>query len=246
MLTTPEAITYVLGIEHIFGPATNVTLEGFYKQYDNYPVSTQEGISLANQGADFEVLGNEDVETVGKGRSYGLELLFQQKLTNNFYGIFSYTYFFSEFTGFDRSTYTVSSWDSRHLASFTGGYKLPRNWEVSARFRYAGETPFAPTDLEASARSYPEIILDYTRLGEAFLGEFAQLDVRFDKKWNFRGVSLDLFLEIQNVLSQAQPEPPEYILARDENGNVLIPRRLTALEPDEGAFIPVIGLVLDF
>ena len=216
------------------------------KQYENYPISTREEVSLANQGADFEVLGNEEVETTGKGRSYGLELLFQQKLTNNFYGIFSYTYYFSEFTGFDRDQFIPSTWDSRHLSSFTGGYKLPKNWEISARFRFAGRTPFAPTDLEATLETYPEIVLDYNRLGELLLDEFAQLDVRFDKKWNLRGLSLDVFLEIQNLLAQSQPQPTEYILARDETGSILSPRALQALEQDEGAFIPVIGLVLDF
>ena len=237
---------YVLGIERIFGPASSLTLEGFYKRYSDYPVSVREEVSLANQGADFEVLGNEDVETVGKGRSYGLELLFQQKLTNNFYGIFSYTYYVSAFTGFDLDRFISSTWDSRHLSSFTGGYKLPRNWEISARFRFAGKTPFAPTDLEATLDTYPDIVLDYSRLGETRLDEFTQLDVRFDKKWNFRRISLDLFLEIQNLLAQSQPEPTEYILVRDENGAIVTPRSLTALDPDEGAFIPVIGLVLDF
>ena len=236
----------VLGVERIFGPASNLSLEGFYKWYSDYPVSVLEQVSLANQGADFEVLGNEEVETVGKGRSYGLELLFQQKLTNNFYGIFSYTYYFSEFTGFDLDTFLPSTWDSRHLSSFTGGYKLPNNWEISARYRFAGRTPFAPTDLGATLERYPEIVLDYSRLGEDRLDTFTQLDVRFDKKWNFRGFALDVFLEIQNLLAQSQPEPTEFVLARDENGAVIMPRGLTALEPDDGAFIPVIGLVLDF
>ena len=237
---------FVLGFERIFGPASSLSLEGFFKLYDNYPVSVSDQVSLANQGADFEVLGNEDVETVGKGRSYGLELLYQQKLTNDFYGIFSYTYFFSEFTGFDLDRYIPSAWDSRHLASFTGGYKLPKNWEVSARLRFAGMTPFAPTDLEATLLTYPEIELDYTRLGEELLDTFTQLDIRFDKKWNFQNLSLDLFLEIQNVLARSQPEPTEYIQERDADGAILTPRSLVALEPDEGAFIPVIGLVVDF
>ena len=236
---------YVLGIERVFGPASSLSLEGFLKQYSRYPVSVRDEVSLANQGADFEVLGNESVETVGKGRSYGLELLFQQKLTNNFYGIFSYTYYYSEFTGFDVSRFVPSTWDNRNLLSFTGGYKLPNNWEISARLRYAGKSPFAPTDLTQTLDSYPDIVLDYSRLGEELLDEFTQLDVRFDKKWNFRKLSLDLFLELQNVLGQAQPEPTEYILARDDQGEIATPRSLVALDPDEGALIPVIGIVVD-
>ena len=152
-------------------------------------------VSLANKGADFEVLGNEDVETLGKGRSYGLEFQYQQKLLNNFYSIFSYTYFFSEFTGFDTATYTHSVWDSRHLISFVGGYKLKKNWEISSRYRFAGQTPYVPTNLDATLISYPEIILDYTRLGEEKLATFSQLDVRVDKKWNYSQLSLNIFIE---------------------------------------------------
>ena len=236
----------VLGVERFFGPASSVSVEGFYKWYDNYPLSVREQVSLANQGAGFEVLGNEEVETSGKGRSYGVEVLFQQKLTNNFYGILSYTYYHSQFTGFDTEVYTPSAWDSRHLASFTGGYKLPRDWEISSRFRFAGRTPFAPVDLDATLATYPELILDYSRLGQVFLDEFTQLDIRFDKKWNLQRFSLDLFLELGNVLGQAQPSPPEYLLARDDAGEIISPRNLILLGPDEGALIPVIGLVLDF
>ena len=82
---------YVIGLQHYLNPAASISLEGFYKRYTDYPVSVLDQVSLANKGADFEVLGNEDVETVGKGRSYGLEFQYQQKLLNNFYSIFSYT-----------------------------------------------------------------------------------------------------------------------------------------------------------
>ena len=87
---------FVIGLQHYLNPSASVSLEAFYKRYTDYPVSVLDQVSLANKGADFEVLGNEDVETVGKGRSYGLELQYQQKLLNNFYSIFSYTYFFRE------------------------------------------------------------------------------------------------------------------------------------------------------
>ncbi|MFD2567594.1 TonB-dependent receptor [Pseudotenacibaculum haliotis] len=237
---------YVLGLQYTPTPATIVSLEGFYKQYDDYPVSVLDQVSLANKGADFEVIGSEDVETVGKGRSYGLEFQYQQKLTNNFYAIFSYTYFFSEFTGFDRSEYVPSVWDSRHLISFVGGYKLKKNWEISSRYRFAGKTPFVPTDLNQTLITYPEISLDYSRLGEVKLNTFSQLDARVDKKWNYTKWSLNVFLEVQNILAQDIPLPPEYGLTRDNQGNIITPISLTEIPQDSGIPIPSIGIVVDF
>ena len=236
----------VLGIQHYFGPSSSISFEGFYKRYADYPVSVLDQVSLANQGADFEILGSEDIESVGRGRSYGTELQFQQKLTNNFYGIFAYTFFFSEFSGFDTSTFLPSVWDSRHLISFTGGYKFPRNWELSARYRFAGETPFVPVDQERTLDNFPEIILDFSRLGEENLAVFSQLDVRIDKKWNFKKLSLDIFLEAQNVLGQNIPQPPQFGLNRNANGTVVEPRSLVTIANDGGQIIPSIGIVVDF
>ena len=237
---------YVIGFQHYLNPAASISLEGFYKRYSDYPVSVLDEVSLANKGADFEVLGNEDVETVGKGRSYGLEFQYQQKLLNNFYSIFSYTYFFSEFTGFDSTVYIPSVWDSRHLVSFVGGYKLKNNWEISSRYRFAGKTPYVPTNLEATLVSYPEIILDYTRLGEEKLETFSQLDIRVDKKWNYNQFSLNVFFEIQNVLGQSIPRPNEYGLSRDMDGNLNSPLSLSQINQDTSTSIPSIGIVVDF
>ena len=138
-------------------------------------------------------------EKTVNGLTSGIEFLFQQKLSNNFYGVFAYTYFFSEFTGLDQIS-RPSVWDSRNLISFTGGYKLKRNWAVRARWRFAGKNPYVPTDIEASLDAYPEIILDYDRLGEVKLDAFNLADIRIDKKWNFEKLSFNFFFEIQNFL----------------------------------------------
>lgn len=237
---------YVLGLQHYFSPSANISLEGFYKRYNDYPVSLRDGVSLANKGGGFEVLGSEPIETVGKGRSYGAELQFQQKLSNNFYGIFAYTWFYSEFTGLDQNKYIPSVWDSRHLISFTGGYKFKRNWELSARYRYAGETPFVPTDLDATLNNYPDVILDYSRLGDEKLAIFSQLDLRIDKKLNFKKFAFDVFIEAQNVLSQDIPSPTDYGLNRNSMGMIVEPRSLVAIENGAGQIIPSIGIVVDF
>ena len=70
---------FVIGIEHNFSNSSRFTIEGFIKNYSQYPVSIIDRISLANKGGGFEVLGNEPVSDDGSGESYGLEFLFQMR-----------------------------------------------------------------------------------------------------------------------------------------------------------------------
>lgn len=237
---------YVFGIEYNWSPTSRITVEGFIKDYSNYPVSVLDQVSLANKGGGFEVLGNEEVIDSGNGLSQGIEILFQQKLTNNFYGVLAYTFFTSEFSRL-KGPKLPTVWDSKHLLSFTGGYKLKRNWEVSLRYRYAGKTPYVPTNVEASLAAYPRIILDYNRLGEVTLDLFSQGDLRIDKKWNFKRLSFNFYLEIQNFLAQPVPRPEEYGLARNDDGSEASPRRLVAIDTNQTQTpLPSFGFVFDF
>ena len=237
---------YVFGIEYNASYSSRFTIESFYKKYNNYPVSVLDNISLANKGADFEVLGNEFLLSNGKGKSYGLEFLYQQKLQNNFYGIFSYTFFFSEFSNLD-NIYLPSVWDNRHLISFTGGYKLKKNWEISSKLRYTGNTPYAPVDTASSSFSYPEIIFDYSQLGNYFLQSFTKLDFRVDKRWNFKSTSMNFYIDIENLLGNEIPIPPEYGLSRDEKQNIIMPIDLIEVESDNrNSVIPSLGFVFYF
>ena len=237
---------YVFGVEYNLSPSARFTVEAFRKDYSQYPVSVLDGVSLANKGAGFEVLGNEAVVDTGSGLSKGIEVLFQQKLSNNFYGILAYTLFSSEFSGID-NVRLPSVWDSGNLLTFTGGYKLPKNWEVSLRYRYAGATPFAPTDTAATLITYPQVIIDYSRLGENKLSTFKQGDFRLDKKWNFEKLSFNFYIEIQNFLAQENPRPDEYTLARTDKGVLILPKELVKIEREErNTPFPSFGFVFDF
>jgi hypothetical protein len=226
--------------------AGKLTVEGFYKRYANYPVSLSRNVSLANLGSDFEVFGNEPVVTNGRGRTWGLETSYQQKLYKNFYLIAAHTWFKSEFAP-GNGRYLSSLWDNRHLVSLTGGYKLPRNWEVAFRFRYAHETPFIPVDVAASESTYPAFVFQYDRINSSRLNSFNQTDIRIDRKWNFNGFSLQAFLEIQNVLNSNLPDAPRYGWDRDEAGIIQEPRRLVEIRSvDNSAVLPSFGFVVDF
>lgn len=251
---------YVAGLEFVPGPSLRFTAEGFYKFYNDYPVSARDGISLANQGGGFGVIGNEAVVGSGTGEASGFELFAQQKLNNKLYFTASYTLFWSRFSGRDGQL-IPSAWDSRHLLSLVVGRKFRRNWEIGLKYRFQGGVPFTPFDEAASLRNFTVVgqgILDYSRLNTQRLQSFNQFDFRVDKKWNFKRTTLDLFFDVQNALVQTSPQYPQFTLKRNEtntgfattDGKPLqsdgangIPIILGA---DDPAVLPTIGFIFEF
>ncbi len=250
----------VVGVEYLPSPTSRITAEAFYKWYGDYPVSDLSGVSLANLGTDFGILGNEPVSSIGNGRAYGFELFFQQKLAKKVFATVSYTYFISQFSGTD-GRLVRSSWDNRHLVSTIFGYKLPRNWELGLKYRLQGSAPYTPFDLEASRINYAltgQGVLNFDRLNSEELRPFSQFDIRIDKKWNFRKFSLDAFIDVTNALVQQTQGLPNYTFRRladnsgwdTTDGNELQPDGSNAqpiiLDNLSGNLLPTIGLIIEF
>ena len=251
---------YVAGLEFLPKPSLRFTLEGFFKQYSNVPVSLRDGISLNNLGADFGAVGNEPITSVGKGDAYGVELFAQQKLTKRLFGFVSYTYVISKFSGLDGKL-LPSAWDNQHLASFTLGYKLKRAWEIGLKYRLQGGLPYTPFDETASRRNYATLgngILNYSLFNQQRLGSFQQSDLRIDKKWNFKKTTLDLFIDVQNWTAFKTPVLPQYTFDRDLNtrnfittdgqplnidGSNAVPRIFTS---NTSSPLPTIGFIVEF
>ncbi len=243
------------GVEFQPDLKTKITVEGFLKQYDNYPFSLRDSISLANLGADFGVVGNEETSSIGKGRSYGVEFLIQRRSTNGIYGIMAYTWVRSEFEDKDGEQ-IASAWDSRHIFTFTGGKKFKGNWELGLRWRYVGGLPFTPYDVPASSlQANWDVngrgILDYDQLNSQRLADFQQLDVRVDKIWYFEKWTLNLYLDIQNLYNFQSEEPDILNMESDANGDFITdPNDPTRYVPyfinnTSGTVLPTIGVIID-
>ena len=250
----------VTGLEFIPNDGLRFTVEGFYKKYGQVPVSIRDGISLANLVSDFNVLGNEAIITNGKGRAYGVELFAQKKLTNRFFGIFSYTFYRSQYSG--RNNILVpSSWDNKHLLNITWGYKFSRNWELGLKFRYQGGAPYTPYDeiqSRANFISQGQGIFDFAKLNSVRLGSFNSSDVRIDKKWNFRNTTIDLFLDVSNWYVARNPGVPSYTFKRTTDNSAFLttdgqPIKANGsngipilLKNDDPSVTPTIGFIIEF
>lgn len=252
-----RATHLISGLEWQF-PEKNrkLSAEVFYKKYADYPSSIRNGIALANLGADFGVIGNEPVNSEAEGRAYGLELLAQQRLYKGFYGIAALTLVRSEFTN-SNTDYLPSSWDNRFIVSLTAGKRLPKDWEIGARWRFLGGTPYTPYDFQASSlRSNWDLfnrgVFDYSQINGQRLKSFHQLDLRVDKKYFFDKWNLNWYFDIQNAYNFQAEQQPELIPQRNDQDELVVnpedPNRyiLREVPNPAGSVLPTIGLIIEF
>jgi len=263
-VTYMRANHYVAGFEYLARESRIFSVEGFLKQYRDYPFLTEKGISLANLGSDFGVIGSEPATSTTRGRTYGIEFLVQQKLYRNFYGIFAYTLFWSEFQDIS-GNYVPSSWDNRHLISATAGRQFRGGWDIGFRWQLLGPTPFTPYDIERSSRQEvwdveSQGLPDFSRLGEERLGTFHQLDVRVDKRFFFNRFNITAYLDVQNVYAFQAELQPFLNVRRDEQGRPLPagPGHNPEFRPDRqyyqtylldnlsGEVLPTIGIIFEW
>ncbi|HRK75370.1 MAG TPA: TonB-dependent receptor, partial [Rhodothermales bacterium] len=192
---------YIGGAAWQARPSLRLSLEGFYKQYENYPVSEKSGISLANLGGDFGFVGAEAVSGIGKGRAYGLELFAQKKMVERLYGLASYALVWSEFTGKD-GVFRPSSWDVRHAVSLTSGYRIGQKWEFGVKWRFTSGNPFTPFDLAKSAAEYKITgrgVQDFSKLNSLRMPAYHRLDFRVDRRFFFNKLNGVAYIDIQNL-----------------------------------------------
>jgi outer membrane receptor for ferrienterochelin and colicin len=251
---------YVLGTEFLPNRSLRFTFEGYFKRYTDYPVSQITGVSLANQGTQFGSVGSERILSIGDGQTYGLEFFVQQKMTDRLFYVASYSYVVSKFSGSD-GVLKSSSWDNRHLFSATLGYQFKNDWDLGLKYRFAGGNPFTPFDMAASQQNY--LLLgqgtpDVDLLNQNRLSNYNQLDLRIDKKFNFKKTSLVTYMDIQNLFIQKNESNPDFTFQRNaENtgfqttdgqpiqmdGSNTIP---VILDNKSGHPLPTLGIIFEF
>ncbi len=251
-----RSLHVVAGVEYLTKSNLKLNAEGFIKFYQHYPFVLSDSISLANLGSDFGIIGNDAVQSIGKGRSYGFELLAQQKLYKGFYGIMTYTYVRSQFED-KHGRYVSSAWDNVHIVNITLGKSFKHYWDVGIKWRYSWGAPYTPNDPQATAlianwNIRNQAIVDYNLLNTQRLKAFHNLDVRVDKKFYWKWLTLDLYVDVQNVYNFKSELQPIITVERGSDGKPLVDpadpsRYLMKTIPNfAGSVVPTLGLVIEF
>ena len=201
---------YVIGIDQLVRVDTRISLEGYVKQYFDYPASvTRPYLVLANTGAGyggsdegFASFGIDQLVSTGSGLARGVELLIQKKLSEvPCYGIVSISYNRADFKAID-GVDRPGSFDQRWIINVGGGYVFDEKWEIGTKFRSATGRPYTPFDENGNQ--------DPALYNSARIGVNHSLDVRVDRRWSFVNWTLITYVDIQNIYNRKPLTVPRY------------------------------------
>lgn len=231
------------------------TLEGFLKNYKDYPFSVKDQISLANKGGDFGVIGDEEVLSQSEGRAYGAEFQARVNAPGGFNFNLSYTLVRSEFLN-GSGDYIPTGWDSKHLLNITSTVELKKDWRVGGRWRLVGGLPYTPYDLDRSSLVEAWNLsgtpyFDFTRLNSERFSAFHQLDVRVDKSFYLDKLTAKFYIDIQNLYNFQAEQQDIIVRDTDDSGNFILTDngsryQLRRVDNTTGTVLPTIGIIVEF
>jgi outer membrane receptor protein involved in Fe transport len=190
---------YVAGVAWYPSPGTKLSVQAYTKDYFGYPVAIDyPAMSLANVGDLFDISGYLlPLTSQGRGRSRGIEVDLQKKLTGSLYGQISYARSQTENRALD-GVWRPSTFDLPHVLSVVAGYRIGKSLELSSKFSYTSGRPFTPF-LEEASREQNREVLDMTRFYAERGPTYHRLDLRADKRSTHGWGNLVYYLEVQNV-----------------------------------------------
>jgi len=235
-LTYLKMNQYVVGVEHYVQSDFKVSLEGYMKNYFDYPASlTRPYVVMVNTGTEvneaaeaYTAFGLDFLQSSGTGFSDGVDLFMEKRFSETpFYGRFTLSYGEAMFQALDGIS-RPSNNDERWRLIVGGGYIIDERWEVTSTFRFYTGRPYTPHRVEQWVRQVPDYNL-------ARVGVNHSLDVRVARRWFFSATNLSCYLDIQNVYNRKQLVPPVW----NPNKNVWE-------QPPELGMVPSVGVSVEF
>ena len=244
-----------IGINWRKGDTFEVSLEGFYKDYDKIPLSVADGIPLTCKGNDYGVIGNELLTSTAQGRSYGAELLLKWLIAKKLNLASSFTLFKSEYRNNKESEYIASAWDNRFIFNLRGTYNLPRHWSVGMKVSCIGGAPYTPYDADKSSlvtawSAQGKPYYDYTRYNEERLPAFTQVDIRIDKTFYLKRCMLGFYIDLQNIagskLKQADVLMSTGVIKNPDAPIAGQRYVMKSVKQESGTLLPTLGITFEY
>jgi hypothetical protein len=194
-----RAVVATGGVEARLTSSLSVEATGFYRQLDDL-VTRSPLPSPPVAGALVQD---------GAGRSYGAQLLLRAAPWHGLSGWLSYTGGRSERRDHPTSAWRLFDYDQTHVLTLVAGYAY-RRWDFGARLRWATGFPRTPVTgayYDARDARYDPL---FGAQNSIRIPDFVQLDVHAEYAFVWSRATLKLYLDVQNVTYQRNPEELVY------------------------------------
>ena len=197
-LKIQEAVHYSVGFEQGFAHDFELSMEGFYKDLRRLVTSSADVVERNGE------MVPERFDNDATGRVYGLETELKHQPTDRFFGWITYTLMRSERT--EDGVTRLFDYDQTHILTVVGSVHIGWGVDVGLRFRLVSGSPYTPIE----GGSYDADSDLYNPIYGANNGKrrplFHQLDLRVDKKWQWKYLAFTAYLDIQNVYNYKNTE----------------------------------------
>lgn len=201
-LATPTANHFIVGISKMLGKSTRLSIEGYYKDYKNFPIDpSQPNVFIFDQSMiDGLFLNHESLADKGEAFSRGIEVMIQKKLASDFYGMVSASYSKTRYKDLNGDWHD-RIYDNEFNFALEGGYIPNNEWEFKLRWIYAGGAPYTPFDIERSTQQSTGI-WDTNNINGKRLPDYHSLNLRVDKRFYFEKTNLIVYISIMNAYNR--------------------------------------------
>jgi hypothetical protein len=222
-LEMEEVTQYILGYRRYFTSDLKLTIEAWYKNFDNMVVTPINSTVLKNNN--------------GTGWGKGLDINITKRLVTKLHGQIGYSYIETKRNDHDGIGEYDFAFSQPHQFNFLLSYKASKHWLFSMKYRYATGKPkdnFIIHRDVLNNTNYLRYSKELVGRNELRLPDFTSLDVRANYNFKFKTATMTIFVDIVNVFNKQ--------IANSESFNAITGQNIY----DGLAIFPTGGLKFEF
>jgi len=187
-----EKVTqFILGYRRYFTTDLKLTIETWYKNFDNMVVTPVDGTVLKNNN--------------GTGWGKGLDFNLTKRLVDKIHGQIGYSYIEIKRNDHDGIGEYNFAFSQPHQFNLMISYKVNEHWLFSIKYRYATGKPkdnYVIHENVLNNSNYLRYSKELIGRNELRLPNFTSLDLRANYNFKFKNSKIIVFVDIVNVLNK--------------------------------------------
>jgi hypothetical protein len=196
---------FVIAYDNSLSKNLRMKIEAYYQNITKAPVeSVSSSFSLLNAGATFGIPAKNFLVNEGTGYNYGFEFTLEKFYSQNYYFLFTASFFDSKYKGSDKIERNTA-FNGNYVINFLGGreFKIKNKNALfmDAKLTLAGGRRITPIDLAASIANGYQTEKDPEAFSEQ-LPAYFRLDFKVGYRINRSSLTHEFFVDVQNITNR--------------------------------------------